>query len=112
MSSSDSLEVASVRPMSHLRQESRVKVASVTGRVARCVMARRTIARLVFAVERCSILCVFDSRQSRASKTRDKIAAVTSVLCDLLQLQHARLRMQFCRTVRFRDKSCDKIACI
>jgi len=51
-----------VRPMSHLRQSratltrderSRVKVASVTGRVARCVMVRRTVARLVFGIERC-----------------------------------------------------------
>jgi len=67
--------------MSHLRQsratltrdkESRVKVASVTRRVARCVMARRTVARLVFGIERCSFLCDCDARQSRASKTRDK----------------------------------------
>jgi len=74
--------------MSHLRQSratltrdkgSRVKVASVTGRIARCVMARRTVAQLVLGIERCSILCDFDSRQSRASKTRDKIAGVTSV---------------------------------
>jgi len=74
--------------MSHLRQSratltrdkgSRVKVASVTGRVARCVMTRRTVARLVFGTERCSILCDFDARQSRESKTRDKIARVTSV---------------------------------
>jgi len=36
------------------------KVASVTVRVARCVMARRTVARLVFGIERCSILCDFD----------------------------------------------------
>jgi len=48
---------AILRPMSHLRQShatltcdkgSRVKVASVTGRAARCVTARRTVARLVF----------------------------------------------------------------
>ena len=72
-----------IRPMSHLRQSratltrdkgSRAKVASVTGRVARCVMARRTVARLVVGIER------FDARhQSRASKSRDKIAGVTSV---------------------------------
>ena len=77
-----------VRPMSHLRQSratltrdkgSLVKVASVTGRVARCVVARRIVARLVFAIERCSILCDFDARQSHVSKTRDKIAGVTSV---------------------------------
>jgi len=79
-----------LRPMSHLRQSratlmrdplSLVKVASMTGRVARCVMARRTVARLVFEIERCSrpILCDFDARQSRALKTRDKIAGVTSV---------------------------------
>jgi len=61
-------------------KESCVKVASVTGRIARCVMARRTVTRLVFGIERCSILCDFDARQSRASKTRDKIACVTSVL--------------------------------
>jgi len=48
------------------------KVASVTGRVARCVMARRTFARLVFRTARCSIPC------DRASKMRDKIAGVTS----------------------------------
>jgi len=75
--------------MSHLRQGratltrdngSRVKVASVTGLVARCVMARRTVARLVFGIERCSILCDFDARQSHASNTRDKIAGVTSIL--------------------------------
>jgi len=74
--------------MSHLRQShvtltrdmgSRVKVASVTWRVARCVMARRTIALLVFGIERCCIPCDFDARQSRASMTRDKIAGVTSV---------------------------------
>jgi len=39
---------------------SRVTVASVTGRIARCVVARRTVARLVFGVERCSIPCDFD----------------------------------------------------
>jgi len=44
------------------------KVASVTGRIARCVMARRTVARVVFGIERCSILCDFDARQSRATK--------------------------------------------
>ena len=63
--------------MSHLRQSRatltrdkgwRVKVASVTGRVARRDMARRTVARLVFGIERCSILCDFDARQSRESK--------------------------------------------
>ena len=56
---------ATVRPVSHLRQSRttltcdkgpRVKVTSGTGHVARCVMARRTVARLVFGVERCSIL--------------------------------------------------------
>jgi len=52
------------------RKGSRVKVASVTGRVTRCVMARRTVARLVFAIERCSILCDFDARQCRASKSQ------------------------------------------
>jgi len=65
--------------MSHLRQSrmtltrdkgSRVKVASVTGRIARCVVARRTVARLVFGTERCSILCDFDARQSRAPKSQ------------------------------------------
>ena len=80
---------STVRPMSHLRQSratlthdkgSRVKVASVTGHIARCVMARRTVARLVFGIERCSILCDFDARQSRTSLTRDKIAGVTSLL--------------------------------
>jgi len=74
--------------MSHLRQSratltpdkgSRVKVASGTERVARCVVARRTVARLVFGIQLCSILCDFDARQSRASKTRDKIAGITSV---------------------------------
>jgi len=35
---------------------------------------------LVFGTERSSILCDFDARQSRALKTRDKIAGVTSVL--------------------------------
>ena len=55
------------------------KVASGTERVARCVVARRTVARLVFGIQRCSILCDFDARQSRASKTRDKIAGITSV---------------------------------
>jgi len=59
---------------------SRVKIASVTGRVARCVMARRTVARLVFGIEHCSILCDFDARQSRVSKTRNKIADVALVL--------------------------------
>jgi len=46
------------------------KVASVTGRIARCVVARRTVARLVFGTERCSILCDFDARQSRAPKSQ------------------------------------------
>jgi len=68
-----------LRPMSHLRQSratltpdkgSRVKVTSVTGRVARCVVARRTVATLVFGIERCSVLWGFDARQSRASDTR------------------------------------------
>ena len=58
---------------------SRVKVASVTGHVARCIMARRTVARLIFGIERCSILCDCDARQSRASKTCDRIASVTPV---------------------------------
>jgi len=79
--------------MSHLRKSRatltrekglRVKVASVAGRVA----------RLVFGIERCSILCDFDARQSRASKKRDKIAGVTSALlcpalwklCDAISL--------------------------
>ena len=77
--------------MSRLRQSratltrdkgSRVKVASVTGHITRCVMARRTVAQPVFGIglERCSILCDFDESQSRALKTRDKIAGVTSVL--------------------------------
>jgi len=79
-----------LRPLSYLRQSratltrdrgSRVKVASVTGHVARCVMARRTVARLVFGIERCSILCDYDARQNCMSKTSDKIAGVTSVLC-------------------------------
>ena len=48
-----SVTLHSLRPMSHLRQSRatltrdkglRVKVASVTRRVARCVMARRTVA--------------------------------------------------------------------
>ena len=64
-----SVTLHSLRPMSHLRQSratltrdkgSRVKVASVTGRVARCVMACRTVARVVFGIERCSILCECD----------------------------------------------------
>jgi len=59
---------------------SRVKVTSGTGRVACRDMARRTVAWLVFGIERCSILCDFDTRQSRTSKTHDKIAGVTSVL--------------------------------
>jgi len=63
-----------VRPMSHLTSTrdkgSRVKVASVTGRVARCVMTRRTVARLVFGTERCSILCDFNARQSRVTKSQ------------------------------------------
>jgi len=42
-----------------------VKVASVTGRFARCVMVRGTVARLVFGIESCSILCDFDARHSR-----------------------------------------------
>jgi len=76
--------------MSHLRQNratltrdkgwgraSKSQLASGIGRIARCVMARRTVARFVFGIERCSILCDFDARQSRASKTRDKIAGVT-----------------------------------
>jgi len=49
---------------------SRVNVASMTGHVARCVMARRTVARLIFGIERCSILCDFDARQSRATKSQ------------------------------------------
>jgi len=74
--------------MSHLRQSratltrdkgSRLKVASGTGRVAHCVMAHCTVARLVFGIERCSILCDCDARQSRMSLMRDKIARVTSV---------------------------------
>jgi len=62
--------------MSHLRQSgatltrdkgSRVRVLSVAGR---CVMARRTVARLVFGIERCSILCDFDARQGHATKSQ------------------------------------------
>jgi len=71
--------------MSHLRtlrrdKGSRVKVASVTGRIARCVVVCHTVARLVFGIERCCILCVFDARQSHTSLTRNKIAGVTLVL--------------------------------
>ena len=78
-----------LRPMSHLRHSrttltrnkgSRVKVASVSGRVARCIMARRTVARLVFGIERRSILCDSYARLSRSSKMRDYVARVTSVL--------------------------------
>jgi len=60
----------------HLRLSCKV----VTGRVARRDIARGTVARLVFGIESCSILCDFDARQSRASATRDKIAGVTSAL--------------------------------
>jgi len=64
--------------MSHLRHRratltrdngSRVIVASVIGHVARCVMARRTVARLVFGTERCSILCEV-ARQRQATKSQ------------------------------------------
>ena len=48
------------------RQVVGVKVASVTGRIARCVMARRTVARLVLGIERCSILCDFDARATKS----------------------------------------------
>jgi len=73
-----------VRPMSHLRQSRAsdfdARRGKCEGCVTRCVMARRTVARLVLRIERCSILCDFDARQSRASMTRDRIAGVTSVL--------------------------------
>ena len=49
---------------------SRIKVASVTGRVARCVMARRTVAQIIFGIERCSILCDFDAHQRRATNSQ------------------------------------------
>ena len=62
--------------------------SSVTGRVARRDMALRTIARLVSGIERCSILCDFDARQSRASKMSDKIAGVTSVLLIYLSVEY------------------------
>jgi len=64
------------KTMSHLRQSratvtrdkgSRVKVANVTGRVARCVIARRTVARLVFGIERCSILDYATLTKNRAA---------------------------------------------
>jgi len=42
-------------------------------------MARRTVARLVFGIERRSILCDSYARLSRSSKMRDKIAGVASV---------------------------------
>ena len=35
---------------------------------------------VVFGIERCSILCDFDARQSRASKSRDKFAGLISHL--------------------------------
>jgi len=57
--------------MSHLRQSRGLWRASASKsqvwqrHVARCVMARRmTVARLVFGIERCSILCDFDARQA------------------------------------------------
>ena len=54
----------------------RVKVASVTGRVASCVVARRTVARLVFGIERCSILlcsilCNFHAKEARQNRRCD-----------------------------------------
>ena len=33
-------------------------------------MARRTVARLVFGIERCSVLCDFDARQSARQNRR------------------------------------------
>jgi len=59
--------------MSHLRQ-------GVARQSRKCDRACRTVARLVSGIERCSILCDFDARQSRASKTRNKISGVTPVL--------------------------------
>jgi len=62
-------------------------------------MARRTVARLVFGIERCSILCDFDARQSLASKTRDKIAGVTSVLAETDAAAICKCeRLDFCFT--------------
>jgi len=74
--------------MSHLQQSrstltrdkgSRFKVASVTGRVARCDVARHTVVRLIFGKECGSIVCDFVARQSRPSKMCNKISGMTSV---------------------------------
>ena len=43
--------------------DARQGVASVTGRVARSVMARRTVARLVFGIERCSIVLLLHTEE-------------------------------------------------
>jgi len=73
--------------MSHLRQSgardkgSRVKLTGVTGRVARCVMTRRTVARLVFGIERSLFY---------ATLTRDKNCRFDIDLRPLLHLQQSR----------------------
>ena len=66
-----------VTPATKLRDfDARQGIASVTGRVARCVMARRTVARLVFRIEHCAALFyatlmrVRVVRQRRATKSQ------------------------------------------
>ena len=56
-----------------------VSVSNVTGCIACCDVARRTVVRLIFGKECCSIVCDFDARQSRPSKMCDKSSGVTSV---------------------------------
>jgi len=54
-----------IRPMSHLRQSRKCD------RVYRTLLhARVAVARHVFRIERCSILCDFDARQRRATKSQ------------------------------------------
>jgi len=69
-----------LRPMSH--RQGVARQSRKCDRACRTLrhMARRTVARLVFGIERCSILCDFDARRNLVSKSRDKIAGVTSVL--------------------------------
>ena len=66
----------------------------MTGRVALCVMVRRMHSRATRFRDRALLYSMrFHARQSRASKTRDKIASVTSVSKKWLL---AKYRMPYC----------------
>ena len=89
--------------MSHLRESratltrdkgSCVKVASVTGHIARCVMARRTVARLVFGIER-SLFCATLTRVKDAQQSRRCDIGLSFLRCDTVSVHVVKFCKRF-----------------